>query len=564
MSGDTAAAGDESAGIPGTRELLRTTPVTVWLLVALTAAVGILATVFYPNYRSPDELQHVGLTVAVAERSVDWRPGSQPVQLGVQASPQYAVGRIKSPLYLGKQTMPPRGERRSYQDYGGDQPTTFNNQLVQHPPLYYLITGTVLGLVPHWQTMPFDRVVWLLRLFTVLMLVPVPWLLYAAARTLRGSKGICIAAAATPLLIPQLIHIGASVNNDVLLILLASAATWLATRVLRGDLSRRTALQLGLLSAGVMLTKGFGFVTVGLVVAAFAIGVYRHRQTAGLKRPLRTWGLWFAPPLLVASTWWLGNVVQYHRLIPDGTLRPDQQHANKFPPHTTFADSGSTFVSKWLDDYVQRFWFDDPTAVQHDGNLRLIAIGMTVAALGLAVALVVRPLVDRLFVLAVIGAAAFTTGRLMEIAWPSYRSTKWVGAAQGRYLYALLGGIAIVVAFGLAVLLRGSDRWVARVAVTTALLVNVAASTDTIRMYWVPKPGTANRAWRALQNLFYVSPMPPWALVPVLLAVVGLGLAVLVAVWTPERGARLARRPKAAQAPPKLASDDLDAERALA
>lgn len=521
--------------IPTTRELVRTTPLVVWLLVALTAGVAFIATVFYPEYRGPDEMQHVDMTVSVAQRSVNWQPGEKMMTLGVARSPLSSPSRLHHPLYLGKDNVPQRGARPSYDALGGDTPTSSKNQLVEHPPLYYFVLGSVLDLVPNWQHMPFDRVLVFLRLVSSLLVIPIPWFAYAAARTLGGRRGVAVAAAATPLLIPQLMHLAGSVNNDALVTVLGAASVWLATRVLAGDLTRRTAGQLGVLGAAMALTKGFGLVVTLFVVLCYLVAFWRARRDPEARVPaaIGRCALWFVPPMLVASTWWLGNLTLYQRVMPDGLLTPDRQHVNQYPPHTTFAKSGLTFVKKWLDDYTQRFWFDDPTGVQTNWVLHLIAFLATVAVLVLLVVVLVRPVLDRAFTLIAVVCVAITTADLMRLAWPSYRSTRFVGVAQGRYLFMLAVPIGLVIVFGLSALLRGSGKWVARVVVTTAVAFSVVGALDSVRFYWRPVPGTPHAAWRSLQDLVYVSAIPPLVLVPLMLVVLGLTIAVLAAVWLP-------------------------------
>ncbi|HEY8827471.1 MAG TPA: hypothetical protein VIM17_06915 [Jatrophihabitantaceae bacterium] len=551
---------------PTTSLLLRTTPPAVWLLVALTGAIAILSAVFYPNFRGPDETDHTDLVVAVAQRSVDWQPGTLHVQLGVLRAPLSSVRRLHGSQYLGKNSMPPRGERPSYLALGGDRPTKSVNYLVQHPPLYYIVLGSALSVVPHWRTMPFDRIVLYLRLLGVLMFMPVPWFCYAAARTLSSGRGVWIAAAATPLMSPQLLHISATVNNDVPVTLLGAMSIWLAARVLHGDLGRRTAFQLGLLSAAVSLTKGFGLVVAFLVVCVYLIAFLRYRRPQGLLRPFLRCAAWFLPPVLVASTWWIGNYAQYHRLQPNGLRLPAAQR-NVAPPRTstTFAKSGWKFMQNWLDDFTQRFWFDDPAGNQRDRPLHLLALVLTVAVIVLVVALLIRPRLERPFVLLVVACVVITGAQLMRLAWPTYRAIFFVGAAQGRYLFALSAGIGLLIAFGLDVVLRGSERWVPRVAVTAAVLINLVAARDTARWYWLPKPGTPNRAWHALQNLLYVSSMPPWLVVPLIVVVTLFTVAALWAVWAPGRPKRwFGRRQPATESPEPRSADAPQSQPALA
>jgi small subunit ribosomal protein S36 len=62
-----------------------------------------------------------------------------------------------------------------------------------------------------------------LRLLSALLLLPLPALAAAAARRLGAAPAVVTAAALLPLAVPQLAHVGASVNNDVLLVLLGAA-----------------------------------------------------------------------------------------------------------------------------------------------------------------------------------------------------------------------------------------------------------------------------------------------------------------------------------------------------
>lgn len=513
--------------IPTTPDLLNGTPRLVWLLVALTAVTATFFTVFHPNYRGPDEVAHTGLVVAVAERNAVWQPGSMPIQQGVNRSPLITPVRLKGSLYLDESSMAPSSDRPSYRDLGGDTPSRSPNHLVQHPPLYYVILGAVLSTIPNWQDVPFDRIVLLLRLLSVLLLVPLPWFCYAAARTLGASQGIAVAAAATPMMSPMLVHVSAVVNNDGLITILGAFVVWIAARVIRGDFRVRTAFQLGLLCSALMLTKGFGLVVVFVVVVIYLLAIIRL-PARGRWRHLWRCGAAFAGPAIIGLIWWVSNLVQYHRLQPNGLLPPGSQDQPPRPPNTTFAESGWRYTWTWLDDFSQRFWFDDPTGVQSSSVLHFIALVMTILVIiAIGYAIITGSMDRRLTITLALGIFVATL-QLLTLGWATFAVNGRVGAAQGRYLFGFYSGIGLIMAYGLGVLCRGSERWVVRAAVGSAFGMNLVDMIYTLHIYWWPPPGTAMPIWHALHSILYVSPAPPWTIVLVIVNMIVLGVITVI------------------------------------
>src|SRR5207247_1328315 len=76
------------------------------------------------------------------------------------------------------------------------------------------------------------------------------------ARRVGLAKPASVAAAAVLLAVPELYHIGASVNNDNLLILLLFGSTLAAATVARGDVRFRPAAVFGLVVGLALLPKG--------------------------------------------------------------------------------------------------------------------------------------------------------------------------------------------------------------------------------------------------------------------------------------------------------------------
>lgn len=326
---------------------------------------------------------------------------------------------------------------------------------------------------------------------------------------------------------PMLVHVSAVVNNDGLITILGAFVVWIAARVIRGDFRVRTAFQLGLLCSALMLTKGFGLVVVFIVVVIYLLAIIRLRARVRW-RNLWKCGAAFAGPAIIGLIWWVSNLVQYHRLQPNGLLPPGSQDQPPRPPHTTFAESGWRYTWTWLDDFSQRFWFDDPTGVQSSGVLHLIALAMTILVIiAIGYAIITGSMDRRLTITLALGIFV-TTLQLMTLAWTTFAANGRVGAAQGRYLFGFYAGIGLIMAYGLAALCRGSERWVVRAAVGSALGMNLVDVIYTLQIYWWPRPGTAIPLWHALQNILYVSPAPPWTIVLVIINIVVLAVITVI------------------------------------
>ena len=67
--------------------------------------------------------------------------------------------------------------------------------------------------VPGARDWSFDQVVGFLRFLSVLLVLPLPLIVFHTARRMYGSVPVATGAAAVPLAIPQLVHIGAAVEQ---------------------------------------------------------------------------------------------------------------------------------------------------------------------------------------------------------------------------------------------------------------------------------------------------------------------------------------------------------------
>lgn len=162
----------------------------------------------------------------------------------------------------------------------GDAPEL--NAMAQHPVTVFAV-GAVLLRAVGWASLRWDETVLLLRAVDVVLLAPLPALVFATARRFRMGP---IAAACTPVLlfaVPQLAQTGGSVSVWAPMTLLCALVVWLSSRVLSGDSSWRTIVALAVVAGVATATTAAGLLTVVFAVVAlvFAPGQLLLRRLIG-------------------------------------------------------------------------------------------------------------------------------------------------------------------------------------------------------------------------------------------------------------------------------------------
>lgn len=489
--------------------------VVCFLGALLTAAT------LYPTYRAPDEPAHVDQVHAVrATRS--W-PGLGQRQLSGRIVASYPLVGYRSGVPgeappLAAADAPARSDRPGFDAIAADAPTTLGNQMAQHPPLYYVVAAGWLALLELAGPVAFDVEVWWLRVLGALLVAPLPWLAARSATAIGLVPSAVAGAAVGVLAVPMLVHIGSSVNNDVLLIAFAGAATLHAAAVAGGDTSRRRAVWVGVAVGAALLTKLFALALVPLAVAAPAVAWSRGLVD---RRRAATSGLVsLAVATAVGGWWWLRNLLLHGTVQPSGATAPATPEG--FSPDLGWwlPFAGARLVRRW--------WIEPDTVARTTPPL---VVAATVAGLGLLLfaflrrrhgtdgssrrrelAVLVLPFLGCLVIVAV-GA------------WRAYARTGIPFAIHGRYLYPGLVGVAVVAAAGAATLLRARAP---AVLLAGAVVLQLAAAWWTLTFYWgvpeVTAPLASLRAWLAW------SPLPPlWTLLPALVAVGAGGWAGVLA-----------------------------------
>lgn len=422
-----------------------------------------------PRFRAPDEPAHLDLVLFLAEDypypQFDGRFVGRAV--GLSRDP-YLIARDADWPKFSADAAPPRAGRPDVWDLGGTDPDPgaratpsdahlagapfVYNQQPQHPPLYYKAMALALRVeryvVPGTRPPPLDRELAFLRLLNALLICPLPALAWLTAKRMGAGHRAALTASVLPLGLPQLTHIGSTLNNDNLLTLLAAVLAALLAGVARGRRSAWTDLMVGATLGLALLTKAFALTLVPWVIGAYALAWFAgspHRRavTIGLVRAGTL-------ALVVGAWWWLRNLSRHGELASTSeTLTRATAHADGFEI------DGVKFVGRFVVWMASRSWvwigFRSPK-VQLPGPLIAVLTVLALAAVVIAVLTARRgpavtgPLRRELLLALVPITLLFVV--VARRAWGLQVTTGGYAFIQGRYLYAGIVPLMALVAIG--------------------------------------------------------------------------------------------------------------------
>lgn len=529
----------------------RDIPLVVHAAAVLFGSAMLGYLVLYPTFHGFDEPQHVDRIYATTDGELLPVPGEATVAQGIaRAQNAYVASWPYTPDHSYEDEIAiPRSERPSLIDLGGhakESPGGYANQLSEHPPAYYWVLGGVMWLVPGDASLPVDLYVGLLRAINVVLLLPIPYLVWWGVRRLVGEGPAAQAAAFVPALVPGLARVGAGVNNDNLVILTTTAVLALLASVTKGDFSLRTARWVAVLVALSLLTKGIALVLPPIIAAAYLVG---WSQVRG-RPPWRAF-LVSAAGSALGGTWWLGNLIRFGAVRPNG-YGPRTERAQGPPRAADDPAQLDLFIDYVRGNLPARFW----------GGLGLIEPpqlpGWTVASLGWALlATFALALVagrgNRASLLVLGSGLVLTFALMLANSWSHYQRFTVIPGIQGRYGYPFLLGAAAAVAIGLALMLGRFRRATPLVVLAAALVTQYLAVDAIVAHTWLPtgqlpRPGNIDLA---LSTIARFAPFPT-AVTAGLVALAG--VAALAAVVLAVRGVLTQptddRRPPSAGQPP--------------
>jgi|GEM_PF-3442411 len=422
-------------------------PVAVWAAMALHLGVMVVFTVLYPAYFAFDETGHVSRVLSAQHGDVTPTPGAAPYVDGVNSSYQNYASHDLPPFVT--YTPLDRAKRPTFNALGGATlhvvQGALPNQLAQHPPGYYLVAAGVLDALPLSSHVAWDQTVAVLRLLDVVFLLPLPFICWAIVRRFAREQ-VAVAAAFAPLLVPALERLGASVNNDDLLILLTSLFLLQVVRVLDGDLRRRVAVAMGVSLTLALLTKGFALVLPPIAVLAYLVAWRRTRATF----PWPQIGIVVIAGA-IGGLWWLRNLLVYKAVQPPGLN--DTQADEVWPPLPAGkAESTATYAHHVLDRMTTDFWGALGLTVPPSlpGAITFIASLLAIALIvkGFFASATSRRQVTVIDLGIVLLPTILVVVPLLFHGWSDYSRTGQLIGIQGRYLYPGFVGLVVVAAVG--------------------------------------------------------------------------------------------------------------------
>lgn len=471
-------------------------PLAVWAAMVAFGGLASVWSVVAPLGEAPDETAHLALVWHLADGGDypdfdDFQGQAGSFRLcATYAAATRACPRTGEAVTPTSTRLHPRAEapdrttRPAWDDAGGAQRVGPRNQMSQHPPLYYRAMAGVLQAERAVLGGPrsADQELALLRLVNVALVAPLPLLAWWAARRFGAGDAVGVVAAVATLAVPMLTHIGSTLNNDNLLTLEAALLGALLAGVLRGDRSTRTAIGIGVLIGLGLLTKAFAFTFPVVVVVAYLVGSvdlapapWRQRLGA-LVRPLA----WAGGLSVALGAWWYlrvhGRTGQFTPSLESIRLADAVRPEGFSPDPVAFAGEFARLLAT-------RFWGSFgwysvrlPTAW---------ALVWTVAAIGLvvvAVALRREPSGSSRLQRATLAApVAVLVAFVVVRAWDLYDLSGSYRFIQGRYLFAGLVGVAVLVALGARRLVGG---WAAAMVLAAAAVGQAVALLAALDGWW--------------------------------------------------------------------------------
>lgn len=427
------------------------------LITLLVIACQAVWAVSMPGFRGPDEPHHVNSILRLADGGGWPAPGDATIDPGI-----IALGRESGTIVskaetfsgialtkLANNRIPPRTEPPF--------PTSFRNMVVvphderssirtvqrpaveaaevdqmsQHPPVYYA-GGAAIATVFNLDEQPWDRMLLGLRLYGILLTVPlVPALIYSARR-LGARRPWALAAGFLPFGIPQYFAITAGVTNDTLAIGAGALVVMALVKAGTEPISRKTVALVGgtlgfaLWSKGLLLAFGLALI---LVFAVKTEEPWKTRTLAILSSGVAA---------LAIGWWWVLNILRYGVIQPSGFVREVPEGWDR--ASADFSHFFGLAAKSLATSFFSAFgWLE----ADFTGALTWLLTGLLVVALVWATFSLGR---NRRTFLAIISPMIGVLLLLFAESWSTYVGFGIVAGVQGRYLFpfiAILGAIVI-------------------------------------------------------------------------------------------------------------------------
>lgn len=329
-----------------------------------------------------------------------------------------------APPYASVELVAP--DERLVVSWGDDGASAYVDQMTQHPPLFYFAAAKVVELsgALDWS---WDGQLLLLRLFSIMLTLPlVPSLAYTA-RCVGLSRGGSLIAAGLLFAVPQLAFTSGTLSNDSLAIGVGALTMAVCAYVMFVRASWRGVILSGVLLGLGLWSKGT-FIPMGLVVfLSFVLGREAGSTRQRLLKGVSAGGV----GVLVGGGWWIRNLVVFHSLQPAGKERDALGQGTNFVEYAQ--RSFSLFVDSSWGNLGWLEW-----------TLHPYVIGTLAGATALALVISVARGPDRLRRLNLLTFHLGVGALLLVQAWNAYSEAGYVSGVQGRYLFPGIVGLLAV------------------------------------------------------------------------------------------------------------------------
>ena len=360
-----------------------------------------------------------------------------------------------------------------------------------HPPLYYLLMTPIYlaidGVSLETQQYILRAAAIPIGLVIVLLTYLIAGLLFPADRLIKAVAPTFVAFQT------QVSYEAAMINNDIVLIAIFTLLIYMLIRGIRSGFTLHMAAAIGLVLGLGLLTKGSMIGAVPLIAFAFVAGEGPRR----VKRWLALGGVSVAAAGLVAWPWFAFLYRTYGNLTGLEQIKALQfKWTYRFQDAPSFFDLlfnrgrfGEGFAQlRWRETWGEFGW-----RLIHLDTWLLAAIGVPLLVLAVtAIAALVRASWQRF---RRIGEAGLSREQvlglwlLIGVALISYAAMVEFGTTfaltQARYYFQAVGAVAIVIAYGLSVLVPRSWRpYASGVFLALMVTANLVIYTQYVIPYW--------------------------------------------------------------------------------
>ena len=456
-------------------KLYKRLPLFIWLLLALFLARAFIYAYYVPPWQGPDEPQHYDYIHSLQiEKSLPVLGEvtlCNKVRSSLNSFYFNPYTREKNP-YAGKKNLDTTesftGKIQHFdsRDLNEEAPaiTAQRNQIVQHPPLYY-----ILGAVITW---PFKNgsllnSIFLLRMMSALFGLGVVLFTYLGFSLLFSEKSYAAyGATAFVALNPMFAHVSTIINNDSLANFLFAVFIYLFIKSAKKGLDVRMAVSLGVVVGLGLLTKFFFVIALPLMILAFIFlrGTMSKNALASTVSVIM--------PIFISAMIYIRNVVLYGALQPIYRFRTLDN--STFQNMSIFSYVLSTeFTKKFIISFWSNFGWIKPRFPMF--YYKFATLIVAIALIGFVAYMTILAfrkdmLKFKLLALLSLGPASL----IAAISLNSFKLARISGViegVQGRYLFSFIGVIGLVLFLGIRQLLPFKNGHVALVVFISGLVV---------------------------------------------------------------------------------------------